>query len=62
MEVVDSHLFTIDQAKFIQIKVEILESLIKRYIFFFFLLVSLTQFLEKNKNRNENITLKLIIN
>ena len=35
MEVVDSHLFTIDQAKFIRIKVEILESLIKRFFFFF---------------------------
>ena len=47
MEVVDSHLFTTDPAKFIQIKVEILKSLIKR--FFFFILASLTQFLEKKK-------------
>ena len=33
MEVVDSHLFTIDPTKFIRIKVEILESLIKRFFF-----------------------------
>ena len=49
MEVVDSHLFTTDPAKFIQIKVEILKSLIKR--FFFFILASLTQFLEKKKKK-----------
>ena len=34
MEVVDSHLFTTDPAKFIQIKVEILKSLIKRFFFY----------------------------
>ena len=49
MEVVDSHLFTTDPTKFIQIKVEILKSLIKR--FFFFILASLTQFLEKKKKK-----------
>ena len=51
VELVDSHLFTTNPTKFIRIKVEILKSLIKR----FFLLVSLTQFSEKNKNQNENI-------